>query len=285
MDFGPFDPAAAGYAASVANGVMETTATATVNDAGATSVIKLDGVVDSDGVIPLAVGSNVITVQITAEDGQTTQTYTVTVTRAAPPLSSDAALSRLTLSGVDIGTFDPATTDYTASVGNDVTETTLVATTNDDGASYAVKLGGVEDSDGLIPLAEGSNVITVEVTAEDGQTARTYSVTVTRAGPSREPTPDSPPDAPEQPAGEVTGRGQAQLDWNDVEGASSYQVRLWASTEWVELPTNDFNIVVDGSGATVSGLPNYGYYYFSVRAVNAAGASDWSDFLTLYNPG
>ena len=29
-------------------------------------------------------------------------------------------------------------------------------------------LGGVEDSDGTVSLAEGSNVITVEVTAEDG---------------------------------------------------------------------------------------------------------------------
>ena len=31
-----------------------------------------------------------------------------------------------------------------------------------------IKLGGVEDSDGTVSLAEGSNVITVEVTAEDG---------------------------------------------------------------------------------------------------------------------
>ena len=31
-----------------------------------------------------------------------------------------------------------------------------------------IKLGGVEDSDDTVSLAEGSNVITVEVTAEDG---------------------------------------------------------------------------------------------------------------------
>jgi hypothetical protein len=40
------------------------------------------------------VGSNTVTVQVTAQDG-TTQSYTVAVTRAA---SSDATLSALTLS-------------------------------------------------------------------------------------------------------------------------------------------------------------------------------------------
>ena len=45
-----------------------------------------------------------------------------------------------------------------------------------------VKLGGVKDAEGVASLSVGSNVITVEVTAEDGQTTETYSVTVTRAG-------------------------------------------------------------------------------------------------------
>ena len=46
--------------------------------------MKLAGVVDNDGTIDLAVGENVITVVVTAEDTTTTQTYTVTVTRAVP---------------------------------------------------------------------------------------------------------------------------------------------------------------------------------------------------------
>ena len=105
--------------------MAETTVTSTVNDDGASYAVKLDGVVDADGVIPLNVGSNVITVEVSAEDGQTTKTYTVTVTRAeapAPPASDDATLNGLTLSGVDIGAFDPATTEYAASVANDVAE-------------------------------------------------------------------------------------------------------------------------------------------------------------------
>ena len=102
-------------------------------------------------------------------------TQTVTV---KPPL-----LSGLTLSGVDIGTFAPASRNYVASVANRVEETTVTATASDDGATYEVKLGGVLDEDGVIPLAVGENVITVEVTAEDGNTSQTYTVTVTRSEP------------------------------------------------------------------------------------------------------
>ena len=130
----------------------------------------------------MAVGSNVITVEVTAEDASTTRTYTVTVTQAAPP-STDATLSDLTLSGVDFGTFASGTTSYSAQVANSVAQTTVTPTVNDSGASYVIKLGGVADDDGVIALSVGENVITVEVTAEDGSTTRTYTVTVTRAAP------------------------------------------------------------------------------------------------------
>ena len=46
-------------------------ATATVNGASATTPVTL------------ALGSNTVTVQVTAQDGVTTQSYTVAVTRAA----------------------------------------------------------------------------------------------------------------------------------------------------------------------------------------------------------
>ena len=188
VDLGTFDSTTVSYTAQVANSVSQTTVTPTVNDSGASYVIKLGGVTDADGVIPLSVGSNVITLEVTAEDDSTTRTYTVKVTRAEPTtpeqLSSDAMLSALTLSGVDFGTFDSTTTSYTAQVANSVAQTTVTPTLNDSGASYVIKLGGVEDADGVVALGVGSNVITVEVTAEDGDTSRTYTVTVTRASPT-----------------------------------------------------------------------------------------------------
>ena len=46
---------------------------------------------DADSTIPLAVGENVITIEVTAQDGATTRTYTVTVTRADPAQDATAA--------------------------------------------------------------------------------------------------------------------------------------------------------------------------------------------------
>ena len=60
-----------------------------------------------------------------------------TVVDPGSPLSNDPTLSGLTLCGVDFGTFTSTTTAYTANVGNDVAETTVTATVNDDGATYA----------------------------------------------------------------------------------------------------------------------------------------------------
>ena len=172
------------YTASVRKGVMSTRVTAQTTDPNATRVIKLDGVTDTDGTVALAVGENSVTVVVTAEDGATTQTYTVTVTRDAP-LSNDATLSSLSLSD---GTLDPTfmsgTQSYTASVANSVTSTMVTAETTDPNAAEPViKLDGTEDADGTVDLAVGTNTITVTVTAEDTTTSLTYTVTVTRQAP------------------------------------------------------------------------------------------------------
>ena len=171
IDFGTFDSTTTTYSAQVANSVSQTTVTPTVNDSGSSYVIKLGGVTDADSEISLAAGSNAITVEVTAEDDETTQTYTVTVTRAEPP-STDATLSGLTLSGIDFGTFASGTTSYSAQVANSVSQTTVTPTVKHSGASYVIKLGGVKDADGVVSLSVGSNVITVEVTAEDDETTQ-----------------------------------------------------------------------------------------------------------------
>ena len=183
--FGTFEPAVTSYTARVANSVAETTVSPTVNHSGASYVIKLGGTTDPDGTLSLAVGSNVITVEVTAEDGQATRTYTIAVTRldAQTSISSDASLGGLSLSGMDLGTFSPSTTSYSVAVGNDVSQTTVTPTVAHSEAGYVIRLNGVTDSDGTLPVRVGDNVIAIEVTAEDGFTTQTYSVTVTRAEP------------------------------------------------------------------------------------------------------
>ena len=86
-------------------------------------------------------------------------------------------------------TFAADTTSYTASVANRVTQVTIEASPNDDGAdveyqdsSDAALTDANSTKDGFqIDLLVGANVIKAEVTAEDDSTTETYQVTVTRA--------------------------------------------------------------------------------------------------------
>ena len=279
VDFGTFSAAATEYTASVANTVAQTTVIPTTNNDGATYEIKLGGVSDADSIIALSVGGNTITIEVTAEDGNTVKTYTVTVTRAEPP-STDATLNGLTLSGVDFGTFASDTTTYTASVANDVAQTQVVAVTNHAGAAYVVRLGSSVDADGAIALSVGENVITIKVTAEDESTVKTYTVTVTRAA-------AAPPSTPQQTNGQVTGPGAVNLDWEDVAYATGYQVALWKDPNQVPLPSQDMpnvEVEMEGSSATVTGLPTrWSHYWFQVRASNSAGTSDWSGWFSIAN--
>ena len=103
-------------------------------------------------------------------------------------LSTDATLSGLTLSEVDFGTFSSGTESYTASVAYSVSQTTVTPILSDSEASYVIKLGGVTDADSTVSLSVGANVITIEVTAEDGTTSKTYTVTVTKDAGGGEPT-------------------------------------------------------------------------------------------------
>ena len=75
----PFASDTTGYRTAVPSGTLVATVTATPSDSDATVVVKLDGAVDADGAVALAEGENVITVEVTAENGTSMQTYTVTL--------------------------------------------------------------------------------------------------------------------------------------------------------------------------------------------------------------
>ena len=177
-------PATTEYTASVLHAVSRITVTPTLNHANAqvAFVDTTDADLGADGhQVDLEVGDNVITVTVTAENGSTTQTYTVTVTRAG---SADATLSNLTLSGVTLEqAVLPATTEYTASVLHAVSRITVTPTPTHANAQVAFVDTTDADlgADGhQVDLDVGDNVITVTVTAEDGTTTQAYKLTVTR---------------------------------------------------------------------------------------------------------
>ena len=143
----------------------------------------------------------------------------VTVRTLTAPDPADATLTGLTLRDIDFGTFDSATTSYTASVPNSVSNT-LVSPTVDsrNGATFVISANGVEHPNFLakvVQLNVGSNTIKVKVTSKDGETTKTYTVTVTRAAasgspettPTHTPTPETSPTptlTPEAPGGTPT---------------------------------------------------------------------------------
>ena len=204
LSIGTFASGTTSYSVSVANSRTHVKLTPTVNESNATvkvgkgSSLTTVNSGTASGAIALTVGSNAITVEVTAQDGTTTQTYTVTVTRLAPPTqSNDAALSGLTATSstsasgsfttLNIGTFAAGTTSYSASVTNSVTHVKLTPTVNSSNATVKVGKGSSLTAvtsgqpSAAIALSVGANALKVEVTAQDGTTTQTYTVTVTRA--------------------------------------------------------------------------------------------------------
>ena len=176
-----FAAATTSYTASVPNATTSITVTPTLSDATATVKVKGTTVTPgtASGAISLVVGTNVITTVVTAQDGTTTKSYTVNVTR----ISNVATLSGLSLnSGTLSPTFAAGSTSYAASVPNATTSITVRPTVTDTTATIKVNGTTVASgtASGLIELSVGANVITTVITAQDGVTTNTYTVTVTR---------------------------------------------------------------------------------------------------------
>ena len=178
-----FAPNTMNYTANASQSAI--TVTPTLADPMA--AVEVNGTAVANGAashsIPLAVGSNVITVDVTAQDGTTTKTYTITVTRS---ISTNADLSGLTLSSGTLSpSFSSATTSYTANVENNINSLTVTPTTADGTATVTVNDMPVASgaASAALPLIVGSNTISVLVTAENN-TTKTYTITVTRAASS-----------------------------------------------------------------------------------------------------
>ena len=117
-----------------------------------------------------------------------------TVTNSVP--SADASLSGLSLSDVTLTpTFHTDSLSYASTVANAVDTTTVSATASHDSATVAYFDGSDQAltdagaADGFqVALDVGTDTIKVKVTAQDGNTTKTYTVVVTRQAPPAAPT-------------------------------------------------------------------------------------------------
>ena len=113
--------------------------------------------------------------------------WTITADGGPATGCATATLSSLSLSpGTLTPAFDAATTDYTATVATTITSTIITASTTNTAATIAIT---GTDADGtaltvnsttVSGLTIGDNIITVVVTAQDGATTQTWTLTVNR---------------------------------------------------------------------------------------------------------
>ena len=170
-----------------ANEVAVVTVAASAAQLGAMVVITpsdQDSVSANHQVVLPAGAKTDIMVKVTAEDGTTTETYSVTIYRQRRVASDDADLSALSLSGVTLSpAFDPAKIDYTGTGVYNARLTTVMATP--DIGAMSVVITPPDSNDDVpghqVALTRNSVVdIMVVVTAEDTQTQETYTIKVYR---------------------------------------------------------------------------------------------------------
>ena len=183
-----FDPGSTEYPRNVAADVSTVTVSPSASsDESEVMISPNDSDPDTGGhqVDLEADGSTIITVSVVSlEFPDLTTTYTITLTRldgTIAPLSDDATLSSLSLTGIDIGTFSSDDYRYSYTLGfyqslNGHT-TTVSPTTTDSAATWTIS---TEDADpGTVDhqvAVNGDDWITVAVVSQDGAVRRTYTV-------------------------------------------------------------------------------------------------------------
>jgi len=273
------------YTGGVPYATTSLTVTPTTTDAGAT--VKVNGTTvasgSASGAISLTVGANTISTVVTSQNGLVTVTYTVTVNRAAP--AKNAALTFMQLNNATLSpAFHYTTYSYTAGVSNATTSTRVTVTVSDSNAT--VKVNGTTVRPRVasppIALAVGANTINTVVTAQDGTTTQTYTITVTRAsGPVNIPdesisvvqSPTTPPienDGVVVHAG-VSPNGDGINDFLTIDGISNYPdnkltiLNRNGALVFEGRGYDNSNRVFDGHSTKTGRLQLPGTYYFSLE--------------------
>lgn len=164
-----FDKEAGGFSGKVGRSITQVTITATVFDVSAT--------LEGEGVVTLGDYGSVTDAAliVTAEDGVTTRTYTVSITRARLDESDDASLASIAVEDGESSpaplspAFDPEILEYGL---EDLPYGYGVYWISASAADAAASVSGT----GPWALAEGSNSREVVVVAQDGVTTRTYTL-------------------------------------------------------------------------------------------------------------
>ena len=210
----------------------------------------------------------------------------------------------------DAGNEESLTSAATAAVADANTAATgapTISGTAQVGEMLTVDTSGIADTDGLTNVTFSYQWLSSSGTEIDDATSSTYTlaaadegrtirVTVSftddvgngetltsgsTASVSAKLNQGSAPEAPDQPIGTAVFVGGVDLEWNDVPRADSYDVQLYRNGQWLDLPGDGVEIAFYGAGAIISGLDPNSTLWFQVRARNAHGFSNWSNFSSM----
>ncbi|MDA7996375.1 MAG: fibronectin type III domain-containing protein, partial [Gammaproteobacteria bacterium] len=230
-------------------------------------------------------------VQVAAVNARGTGAWSPSATATPQAARDDASITALRVGGADGVTvvtlspaFSAATTSYAASVATGVTGVLFTADFVGSKLVVAGDANNAPDSgaaSSVVALTVGaSRDITLVVTAQDGSTTKTYTVTITRAA-----------GAPAKPARPTVARATTvsrsiNISWTWAGGAANngsdltefhVQWKKTGATNW--LPNATGQVISDTSARAyaVTGLDAGARYHARVRAVNGIGNGAWSD--------
>lgn len=171
-----FDADTLEYDVLVGSTISETVVDATSEDRAAT--IRINGEVLTSKTIALEPGETCdVIIEVTAQDGITQKTYTVHVTRED---SNNADLSDIILTeGTLSQAFEADVIEYDLLLPNNITSTRVTPIKADGAAT--VRIDGVIGTNKAVYPEPGESInMTIEVTAPDNETKKTYTLVITR---------------------------------------------------------------------------------------------------------
>jgi hypothetical protein len=188
-----------------------------------------------------------------------------------------AALSGLVLSSGPLTPgFSSAATGYTATVSNSTTSVTLTPTVSDPHATVTVNGALVTSgsASGPINVNAGGNPLSVVVTAQDGVTTKTYTVTVTRAAVLATMTT-----LPASGVGTIlaTLNGTAVANNGNTALSFDYGTSPTYGHNIAAVPATATGTASTSPSATLTGLVPGTLYHFRAKGVNAAGTATGTD--------
>ena len=151
---------------------------------------KTYGARNASAAVPLRAGEiNGISIVVTAEDGVSTRTYTLKVKRAEPDRNSSLADLEVSEGATLTPEFDTNITGYRINVPYEPELLTFIPSTGSPVATVTVQGKPVASGSESQQIELGDELVSaveIVVTAQDGVTNSTYTVTVQRAEPDRD---------------------------------------------------------------------------------------------------